>query len=296
MTSNSKPEVCSPLSLPGKRERMRGSQLKITEVECRNALVKSRIEGMDYALNPYTGCQHGCVYCYAEIMKKYTNHQEDWGEFVDVKVNIPERLRQQIRKTKPGTIMISTVTDAYQSLEERFQLTRQCLEVLATADFTVVIQTKSDLVLRDIDILKKVKEKEVGFTITCSDPKVEKLFEPGASDLERRFEALAKLKENSIPTFVFFGPILPYFSDDVDSLKLLFARLQNIGIKQVLLDKMNYLKGKFKKIRPLLKKDFPEAMYFYEAVIDDEQRYSDWLKANLVSILSGFSLESEVIF
>ena len=68
---------------------------------------------MDYALNPYIGCEHGCVYCYAEFMRKYTNHREKWGEFLDVKINIVERLRQQIKRTKPGAIMVGTVTDAY---------------------------------------------------------------------------------------------------------------------------------------------------------------------------------------
>ena len=272
------------------------SQLTITEVKCKNALVKSGIYGVDYALNPYTGCQHGCVYCYAEFMKKYTNHNEDWGKFVDVKINIVDRLREQVKKTKPGVVMIGTVTDAYQPLEEKYQLTRKCLEILANFDFPIFIQTKSDLVLRDIDILKKIKDREVGFTITCADPDVEKMFEPGSSNLERRFEALVKLKESDIPTFVFFGPILPYFSDDVNTLKLLFERLQKIKINKVYLDKMNYLKGKRKKISALLEENFPHALRFYEGVIDHEKRYSEWLKANLTSALSEFSFEAEVLF
>lgn len=271
-------------------------QLKIKKVECKNSLVKSGIEGMDYALNPYTGCQHKCVYCYAEFMKKWTNHNEPWGEFVDVKINIADRLRQQIKRTKPGTTMIGTVTDAYQPLEKKFGLTRKCLEILLETDFPIFIQTKSDLILRDIDILKKMKEKEIGLTITCPDPKIEKIFEPNASDLERRFEALAKLNESGIPTFVFFGPILPYFSDNVKSLKLLLERLQRIGITKIYVDKMNYLKVKFKKIRSLLEKDFPGALVFYESVVDHPERYSDWLKTNLASALSEFSFETEVLF
>jgi len=271
-------------------------QLKITEVKCKNALVRSKISGVDYALNPYTGCQHGCVYCYAEFMKKYTNHSEEWGEFVDVKINIADRLREQVKKTKPGVVMVGTVTDAYQPLEKRFCLIRQCLEILADADFPVSIQTKSDLVLRDLDILKKIKDKEIGFTITCPDPEVERMFEPGASGLERRFEALVKLKENGIPTFVFFGPVLPFFSDNVNSIRLLFQRLQTIKVKKVYLDKMNYLKGKRKKISSLLEKRFPHALRFYEGVIDHEERYSEWLKGNLASALSEFSFDSDVLF
>jgi DNA repair photolyase len=287
MFSSNKQGICLTLDQP---------QMKMAEVNCKNALVKSGIEGVNYALNPYTGCQHACVYCYAEFMKKYTNHNEPWGKFVDVKINVVDRLRQQVKKTKPGTIMVGTVTDAYQPLEEKYQLTRQCLEILTDADFPIFIQTKSDLILRDIDILKRIKDKEIGLTITCPDPKVEKIFEPNASDLERRFEALGKLKENRIPTFVFLGPILPYFSDNMNTLKLLFDRLQKIGIKNVYLDRMNYLKGKFNKIRLLLEKDFPGALHFYESVIDYPERYTEWLKANLNSVLSEFSFETEVLF
>ncbi len=272
------------------------SRLKINEVTCKNALVKSGIEGVNYALNPYIGCQHGCVYYYAEFMKKYTNHPEPWGEFVDAKINVADRLRQQVKKTKPGSIMVGTVTDAYQPIEKRYGLTRQCLEILTDTDFPVFIQTKSDLILRDIDVLKKIKDKEIGSTITCPDSRVEKIFEPGASSLEKRLEILVKLKESGIPTFVFFGPILPYFSDDQKSLALIFDRLQKIGIKKIYLDKMNYLKGKFKKIRPLLAQEFPQALRFYEGMVRDETGYADWLKTNLMSRLNRYSFETEVLF
>ncbi|MGB2989196.1 MAG: radical SAM protein [Candidatus Zixiibacteriota bacterium] len=270
--------------------------MKISEVECKNALVRSKIEGLDYALNPYTGCQHACVYCYAEFMKKYTNHKEDWGEFVDAKTNVIERLRQQVKRTRPGTVQLGTVTDAYQPAEERFRLARGCLEVLADSDFPVTIQTKSDLVLRDIDILKKIKDKEVGFTITCPDPEIERLFEPGASDLERRFEALRELVNRDIPTYVFFGPILPFFSDHRESLLRLFERLQKIKVKKIYLDKMNYLKGKRKKISRILGDNFPHALRFYDGVMEREEKYTEWLRATLASTLSRFPFEPEILF
>jgi DNA repair photolyase len=271
-------------------------RLRISEVECKSALVKSGIEGLDYALNPYTGCQHACVYCYAEFMKKYTNHDEDWGEFVDAKINVVERLKRQIKRTRPGRVQMGTVTDAYQPLEERFRLTRGCLEVLADSDFPVTIQTKSDLVLRDIDILKRIKDKEVGLTITCSDPEVETLFEPGASNSDRRLDALRKLRRAGIPTYVFFGPILPFFSDHPDSLLLLFGRLQKTGVEKIYLDKMNYLKGKRKKIGGVLKESFPHALRFYDGIIKREEKYTDWLKATLASTLSRFPFEPEILF
>jgi DNA repair photolyase len=270
--------------------------MKIAEVYCKNALSKSKISGMDYALNPYTGCEHACVHCYADFMKKYTNHKEEWGDFVDVKINIVDRLRKQIKRTKPGTVMIGTVTDAYQPLEEKYQLTRRCLEILADFNFPIHIQTKSDLVTRDIDILKRMKNKEVGFTITCVDPKIEKMFEPKATELNKRFEALKKLKENDIPVFVFFGPILPLFSDSKKSIEYLLERLKDTGIEKIYCDKMNYLGAKWTRTKAFLKANFPYALNYYERVAKDGETYSDRLRSVLVQSLSVFSANSEIIF
>ncbi|MFQ6032969.1 MAG: radical SAM protein [Candidatus Zixiibacteriota bacterium] len=270
--------------------------MKIAEVYCKNALSRSKISGMDYALNPYIGCEHGCVYCYADFMRKYTNHKEEWGEFVDVKINIVDRLRKQIIRTKTGTIMIGTVTDAYQPLEEKYQLTRRCLKILSDFNFPITIQTKSDLVLRDVDILKCMKNIEVGFTITSVDPKVERLFEPKASKLENRFKALEKLKEDNIPTSVFFGPILPFFSDSEESIQSLFEKLKNMRLEKIYFDKMNYLGAKWKKIKTLLERNFPYALNYYKQVARDGESYSDRLRPILTHSLSGFCLNSEILF
>lgn len=270
--------------------------MKIGKIECKNALVRSRIPGMDYALNPYTGCQHACIYCYADFMKKYTNHGEPWGEFVDAKVNVAQRLQHQIKKTKPGVVMIGTVTDAYQPLEKKFGLTRRCLEILVDSDFTVSIQTKSDLVIRDIDVLKRIKQKEVGLTIACSDSDVVKVFEPGATDLDGRLEALEELNHNNIPTFVFVGPIFPFFSDNVDALRSLFEKLKKRKINRMYLDKMNYLKGKWRKIEPILAQRYPDAVRFYQGTMTNQEKYVSWLKANLKASLDEFSFESEILF
>jgi DNA repair photolyase len=271
-------------------------EVKVAQVECKSALVKSRIQGMDYALNPYRGCEHGCLYCYAEFMKKYTNHREPWGEFVDIKANVVDRLEVQTGRAKPGTVMLGTVTDAYQPIEKKLGLTRRCLEALAVSDFPVSIQTKSDLVLRDVDVLKRMKEKEVGITITCPDPEVMRSFEPGAASLERRLRALEELVQNGIPTFAFVGPILPFFSDNPAALRSLFGELEKRKISWVYLDKMNYLKSKWRRIKPVINQRCPEAVRFYERVLADEESYTDWLKGNVQSALKDFGFESQTLF
>jgi DNA repair photolyase len=152
--------------------------LHVKEIQAKSVLNKSKI--FDYCLNPYTGCQINCRYCYARLfMKRYSGHKEAWGDFVDVKINAPEVLQKQLGKAKRGTVWISSVCDPYQPLEATYELTRRCLKELVKKQFPVNIQTKSELVLRDLDLFKEFEEIEVGFTITTDDEKVAKLFEHG---------------------------------------------------------------------------------------------------------------------
>jgi len=207
--------------------------LAVKETQAKSVLNKSQI--FDYCVNPYTGCQVNCRYCYAALfMKRYSGHKEAWGEFVDVKVNAPDVLRKQLLRAKRGTVWISSVCDPYQPLEAKFELTRRCLKELLEKQFPVNIQTKSKLVLRDLDLLTEFKEIEVGFTITTSDEKIAKLFEPGASSVSERLKALEKLRTSGIKTFAFIGPLLP---GDPEKLVADLAGLVN----RVFIDRMNYL-------------------------------------------------------
>jgi DNA repair photolyase len=151
--------------------------MKIKEILAKNILSKSKV--YDYTLNPYIGCEHGCSYCYARFMKRFTGHKEDWGEFVDVKINAPELLDKEIKKKKTGRVWISGICDPYQPIEEKYELTRKFLEILLKHDWPVTIQTKSPLILRDIGLLKKLRKIEVCFTIATADEKIRKIFEFG---------------------------------------------------------------------------------------------------------------------
>ena len=179
----------------------------VKEVRAKSILSKSAVH--DYALNPYVGCQHGCRYCYAQFMKRFTGHVEPWGSFVDVKVNAPDLLvREVLRKTK-GRVWISGVCDPYQNLEAKYELTRRCLEILVEHGWPVTVQTKSPLVLRDLDILKRAADTEVGFTITTADEGVRRIFEPAAPSIAKRVEALEVLHAAGVQTFVMVAPLLP---------------------------------------------------------------------------------------
>ncbi|MGZ3597523.1 MAG: radical SAM protein [Syntrophales bacterium] len=204
--------------------------MKITLIKAKNILSRSKV--YDYALNPYVGCQHECLYCYAKFMKRFTGHKEKWGEFVDVKINAPELLASEVKKKKVGRVWVSGVCDPYQPLEKKYMLTKQCLEILVESGWPFTVQTKSALVLRDIEILKRADDVEVGFTITTADEKIRKIFEPGASPSRERIEALARLHAEGIRTFAMVAPILPGAEGLVSALKG--------KVEYVIADRLNY--------------------------------------------------------
>jgi DNA repair photolyase len=167
-------------------------------------------------------------------MKRYTGHTEPWGSFVDVKTNAPEVLSGQIQKSSPGHVMISSVTDPYQPLEGQYKLTRKCLEILLSREMSVGLLTKSPLILRDLDLIEKFKEAEVGITITTEDPRIKEIFEPHAPPMEARFRTLKALYERGIKTYAFIGPILP-MNPEALSEKI------RPYVHWVLVDRMNYV-------------------------------------------------------
>lgn len=203
------------------------------EVLVKSILNKSKI--FDYCLNPYTGCQVGCRYCYARLfIPRYSGHHEPWGTFVDVKVNAIEVLRRQLHQARRGVVWVSSVCDPYQPLERRLGLTRRLLEVLLEFQFPVNIQTKNALALRDLDLFCRFEEIEIGFTITTENEAIARLFEPGASSVAERIEALGKLKQAGLRTFAFLGPLLPGNPERLISL------LEG-KVDQIFIDRMNYL-------------------------------------------------------
>jgi len=205
----------------------------IREIRARNILSRSKV--FDYVVNPYTGCQHGCTYCYARFMKRFTGHSEPWGQFVDVKVNAPELLEREVTRKPKGRVWVSGVCDPYQPLEKKYELTRKCLQILLRLGWPVTIQTKSPLVLRDIDTLKGRDKLEVGLSVTTADEEIRKLFEPNAPPIGQRIRTLGQLHITGIRTFAMIAPMLP-------GTKGLAMALTG-KVDYVLIDRMNYHYG-----------------------------------------------------
>ena len=200
--------------------------------ECRRALSPSGLPGIDYALNPYGGCEHGCIYCYApEVLH---TEWKDW-RVVKVRSNIMERLTKELNGLD-GTIGIGTVTDPYQYAEGRFRLTLSCLEIIKKRDFRIHLHTKSDLILRDIDLIASIRG-EVGVTLTTVDERYSKMTEPGAPLPARRLETLARLTEAGVDTYALVGPVLDHLEgkeeEFVDS-------IVSTGVKRMTIDSLNH--------------------------------------------------------
>lgn len=200
--------------------------------EIRSKTILSASKIYDYVINPYVGCSHGCSYCYARFIKKFTEHSEPWGEFVDIRVNAAELLEVEIRKKKPGRVWVSGLCDPFQPLEEQYAITRKCLEILIRHNWLVVIQTRSPLVLRDLDILMKATSLEAGLSVTTADDRIRQLFEPSAPAVEARIHALDVLHGSGIRTYAMIAPLLP----GAERLPELLAG----KVDYVLIDRMNY--------------------------------------------------------
>ncbi len=240
--------------------------MQIKEIKCKTALSKSNLPGLDYSLNPYRGCQHNCGYCYVPNVLKIK--REKWGTFVEVKKNIVKILSNELRNKKTGIVGISTVTDPYQPIEKKYKLTRYCLEQLLRYDFPINIQTKSNIVLRDIDIISKFSNIEVMFSIGTLNDFERNLLEPNASSIFERLNAIKQISENGIKTSIFFGPIYPTFK--LIDINELFDLLIKYKISEIMIDKFNLKPGIMENIAKNLNSNTKLKNFFINGITDNK--------------------------
>lgn len=188
----------------------------------------------DYGINIYRGCTHGCIYCDSRSDVYQMNHK---FEDIEVKENAPELLKRELVRRKPFMIGTGAMTDPYIPLEKRLKNVRKCLELIYRYGFGFACLTKSDLVLRDIDLLKKINEKTkavVQITITTADDDLSRIIEPHVCPTSRRIEVLKKLRDNGIPTVVWLCPILPHINDTEENINLILDACIENEVKGVL--------------------------------------------------------------
>lgn len=239
-------------------------------------------------MNLYRGCTHGCIYCDARSTCYQMQHA---FEDVEVKKNGPELLEQALRrKRKRCMIGTGAMSDPYQPLEKELRLTRRCLELIDEYGFGLAIQTKSDLILRDLDLLKSISRKTkcvVQITLTTSDEDLCRILEPGVCTTKRRIEVLRILKEEGINTLVWMTPILPFLNDTKENIEGILdacARekvygIMNFGIGLTLRDgDRQYFYRKLDHHFPGLKQRYVETYgNAYELPVPEEKKLMAFL-------------------
>lgn len=240
----------------------------IRHVSTRTIAAKSKLPDADFVINPYTGCTHGCVYCYAEFMCRFTGHAgEKWGTFMDIK--------EGGRMPGPGvlegkTILVGSVTDPYNHLEKKYQKTRLILDRLKELNARVEVLTKSPLVLRDVDILKRLKNPRVGISFSTMDAgRLARLIEPRAASPLDRLETMKQLKKAGIETYAFISPLFPLLTDYREIVGAVekyaaFICFENLN-----------LRGSYKKtVLELVKKNYPEQFPGFAAVYRSKNEFN----------------------
>lgn len=227
------------------------------QIETKDYLTKSNLPASDYVINPYVGCPHGCIYCYARFMKRFTKHSEPWGDFIDIKTC---KKPININKLTGKTVFLSSVTDCYNKFEEKYQKTRKILEQLVDSDCTLNISTKSSLILRDIDLLRKIKNLKVAISINTLEEEIKNDMDQ-ASSISERLRTLKELYDSNIDTVLFMSPIFPGLTD----YKKIIERTHTY-VDEYWMENLN-LRGEYKEtILNYINKKFPQYAELYREI------------------------------
>ena len=249
-------------------------------------------------MNIYRGCTHGCIYCDSRSKCYGFTHQ---FEDIEVKKNAPELLERAL-KSKRKRCMIGTgsMCDPYMHIEEKLNLTRQCLEIIDKYEFGLAIQTKSTMILRDLDLLKSINKKSkcvVQMTLTTYDEDLCRILEPNVSTTKERFEALKVFRDNDIPTVVWLTPILPFINDTEENIKGILSYCVEAKVKGIILFGMGLTlrDGDREYYYEALKKNFPGMMEKYIQTYGNAYEIPSPDNNELMKILVGICKENNII-
>ena len=254
----------------------------VKEIKANDYLTKSNLPASDYVINPYIGCTHGCKYCYASFMKRFTGHKEDWGDFVDIKL-CDKKIN--LNKISKKSVFLSSVTDCYNQLEEKYKLTRHILEQLVNSDCYLSISTKSKLILRDIDILKQIKNLSVSISINTIDEKF-RCDMDNASTIAERLDTLKKLHDNGIRTVLFMSPIFPYITE----WKEIIEKSKNY-VDEYWFENLN-LRGQYKThIMNYIKNNYPK---YYDSYVEIYIKNNKEYWASLANEINNYCQKNNI--
>lgn len=256
------------------------------EVKSKSCLSKCGISGIDYTINPYVGCQHGCKYCYADFIKRFRNIKDEWGNFIYIKSNCLDFLEKELIKNKKGHIWMSSVCDCYMHIEKEYELTRNILKkILEFKDkFSLEIITKSKLVERDFDLLKNLNF-ELGMSINNLNERTAKIIEPLASSPRERINTLKKAKSQGLEIFGFVSPVMP----GITNLEELFRELNFCNY--VFIELLNTKPSVLGKLIPVYKKYFPDRLNDLNYAINYPEKYFKEIKGDVNRLSKKYNLE-----
>ncbi|MCJ7647058.1 MAG: radical SAM protein [Candidatus Lokiarchaeota archaeon] len=263
--------------------------MKVEIREAKSIITKSNIPSIDYVINPYTGCQHGCIYCYAEFMIRFTGHKgEKWGQFLDIK-------KYDFSKIKPSrydgkSILLSSVTDPYLPLEKKYQNTKKILESLVGTSADIQILTKSKLVTRDIELFKKFENIKVGISINTLNDEFARIIEPAASKPSERLSTIEQISKENIETYVFISPFFPEITD----FKAIIEEAENYT-KNFNFENLNFRPHNVPRINQIIKKHYPGLLSKYKEIRQD-QSYWDFIELEIKEFCERKDLNYKIEF
>ena len=255
----------------------------IKETAAKSVITKSDLPACEFSVNPYTGCEHACKYCYASFMKRFTNHPEPWGEFVDVKMWQPLK---NPNKYNGRELFIGSVTDPYQPIEEKYRRTRTLLEELQGSGAKLSIATKSDLILRDLDIIKTFPDVRVSWSVNTLDEAFKDDMDK-AVPIKRRLAAMKAFHNAGVRTTCFISPIFPAITD----VKAIIAQVK-AHCNLIWLENLN-LRGSYKAvIMEYIGEKYPALLPLYQDIYSRGSRsYWEALDAELQKYAAEIGLE-----
>lgn len=265
------------------------NSLKIKEIITNGYIHPSRLPGYDYVINPYVGCPHACVYCYAEFMKRFTHHDETWGTFTDVKI------RSISVKPVPlhgARIFISSITDCYNPLEAKYRLTRKLLEQLRPTGASITILTKSALVTQDIDVLQTLPDITVGLSMNTELDSFRQDIEPGASSVQERLNTLQTLHTNGIKTWLHMAPIFPVITHWKVLLEMTQPYIDSVSFENL------KLRGEaFSRVMGYITQKYPHCHKLYRQIyLAKDMTYWRILNDEILTFCTQHNIDARVYF
>ncbi|MCO8192912.1 radical SAM protein [Anaerofustis sp. NSJ-163] len=275
--------------------------MKINEIKCKTAINKLSKSRLPYSLdlNIYRGCSHKCSYCYALYSNSYLGSTDFFND-IFVKKNILEVLEKELRKKKDDKIInMGSVTDSYQPLEEKYGLMREVLKLMIKYNQPITISTKSDLILRDIDLIEKLSKKtyvNIASTITVMDEKIRKLIEPYSKSSIQRINMLKEIGKTNANTAIHMMPIIPYITDSIDNIDKIFYLGKQINVDYILTGSLN-LRGQTRSyflnfIRKNFSEEYKKIEKLYESSSTLNKEYLTNLNKKIYFIRKKYNISS----